>query len=91
MGDRRNFIAADSRLDRRVFGNGGEFVSACAQAHGCAHDAMKLRASYRSYGAKQGTRRAPLTEIAKSYEPTYRSISDLGGQKVTVQQQIAHR
>jgi hypothetical protein len=34
---------------------------------------------------------AKLTEIEKSYEVTCRAISDLGGQKVTVQQQIAHR
>lgn len=43
-------------------------TSACAQAFGFAHDAVKLRASYLAYEAAQGQNRAQLVEVEKSFD-----------------------
>jgi hypothetical protein len=43
-------------------------TSACAQAFGFAHDAVKLRASYLAYEATQGQNRAQLVDVEKSFD-----------------------
>jgi hypothetical protein len=43
-------------------------TSACAQAYGYPHDAVKLRASYLSFEMKQGANRAQLADIEKTYD-----------------------
>jgi len=45
-------------------------TSACAQAFGIAHDAVKLRASYLAYEATQGQNRAQLVDVEKSFDET---------------------